>query len=49
MRSLDYYNRDRFCEYHSHQWELLVEAGWITWTVDELPDGTQIARMKWGR
>jgi len=20
--------------YHSHEWELLVETGWITWTVD---------------
>lgn len=21
--------------YHSHEWDILVETGWITWTVDD--------------
>ena len=32
-------------EYHSCEWERMVEGGWMTATVDELPDGTRIAKM----
>jgi len=34
-----------YVEYYSREWELLVETGWRTMTVDLLSDGTQIARM----
>jgi hypothetical protein len=37
--------RQQWTEYHSHQWALLVETGWITWTVEELSDGTRMALM----
>jgi hypothetical protein len=32
-------------EYHGTQWVLLVEQGWVTATVDTLPNGTRVARM----
>jgi hypothetical protein len=33
-----------FTEYHSSEWELLVETGWATADVYEI-DGYRIARM----
>jgi hypothetical protein len=35
----------RFVEYHSKAWDQLVEQGWLTWSVDRLPNGTEIACM----
>lgn len=35
----------RYCEYHSLEWEGLVETGWITWVVDENEQGVRIATM----
>jgi hypothetical protein len=32
-------------EYHGPQWSALVEQGWVTATVDTLPNGTRVARM----
>lgn len=37
----------RVVEYHSAQWAALVETGWITATVDDLPDGRRVATMIW--
>lgn len=34
-------------EYHSREWDHLVESGWVTAYVDALPDGTRIATMLW--
>jgi len=35
----------RFVEYHSAAWDVLVETGWTTITVDPLPNGMRIAKM----
>ena len=37
----------KYVEYHTHSWEVLVEGGWFTDSVEELPDGTRIAKMRW--
>ena len=36
----------RICIYHSHEWESLVETGWVTMIVDWLePRHIQVATM----
>lgn len=42
-------NDTRITEYHSAEWERLVDGGWTTEQVWTLPDGTQVARMRPGR
>lgn len=32
--NMDVQQMTTYIEYHSLQWEKLVESGWITWTVD---------------
>ena len=35
----------RYVEYHGFEWMVLVETGWTTKDVSELPDSTRIASM----
>lgn len=42
--------RTCYVEYHSREWEILVESGWTTWVVNTISEGVQIAKMiktKW--
>jgi hypothetical protein len=34
-----------YVEYHSTEWDRLVESGWKTHSVEEMADGTRIAKM----
>jgi len=36
----------QWVEYHSHEWEVLVERGWVTMHIEDV-NGVEMARMIW--